>query len=183
MKDFIREHGAPFLLIIALLAAAALTGDFILHRAGLSWIGRYLGIPGVLLILLSLLYSMRKRGRIQAGSPRGFLQWHEASAWFGSLLVLIHSGVHFNAVLPWLATIAMGVNVVSGLAGKYLLKHAREHLAGTHDVSVPVHEALPGAFVLDLVARWRRIHIPIFIVFSTLALGHIVSIFLFWGWR
>jgi hypothetical protein len=33
------------------------------------------------------------------------------------------------------------------------------------------------------MAKWRKVHIPIFIVFAVLALGHIiVSIFLFWGW-
>jgi hypothetical protein len=26
------------------------------------------------------------------------------------------------------------------------------------------------------------VHIPIFIVFAVLALGHIISVFLFWGW-
>jgi hypothetical protein len=35
----------------------------------------------------------------------------------------------------------------------------------------------------DAMAKWRKLHIPIFIVFAVLALGHIVSIFLFWGWR
>ena len=35
----------------------------------------------------------------------------------------------------------------------------------------------------DAMAKWRKVHIPIFIVFAVLAIGHIVSIFLFWGWR
>jgi len=38
------------------------------------------------------------------------------------------------------------------------------------------------AVALDAMAQWRKVHIPIFIVFAVLALGHIVSIFLFWGW-
>jgi hypothetical protein len=32
------------------------------------------------------------------------------------------------------------------------------------------------------MTQWRKVHIPIFIVFAVLALGHIFSIFLFWGW-
>jgi len=32
------------------------------------------------------------------------------------------------------------------------------------------------------MAQWRKVHIPIFIVFVVLSLGHIASIFLFWGW-
>jgi hypothetical protein len=35
---------------------------------------------------------------------------------------------------------------------------------------------------LDAMNRWRKVHIPNFIVIAVLALGHIVSIFLFWGW-
>jgi hypothetical protein len=35
---------------------------------------------------------------------------------------------------------------------------------------------------LDAMTKWRKVHIPIFIVFVILALGHIISIFLFWGW-
>ena len=38
------------------------------------------------------------------------------------------------------------------------------------------------AVTLDAMAKWRKVHIPIFIVFAVLALGHIISIFLFWGW-
>ena len=39
------------------------------------------------------------------------------------------------------------------------------------------------AVTLDAMARWRVVHIPIFVVFAVLALGHIVSVLLFWGWR
>jgi hypothetical protein len=38
------------------------------------------------------------------------------------------------------------------------------------------------AVALKAMVQWRKVHIPIFIVFAVLALGHIVSIFLFWGW-
>jgi hypothetical protein len=38
------------------------------------------------------------------------------------------------------------------------------------------------AVALGAMTQWRKVHIPIFIVFAVLALGHIFSIFLFWGW-
>lgn len=177
MREFFQKHGLPFLLIVAAFALAALLGDVLLHELGLAWIGRYLGIPGVLLIALSLVYSLRKRGRSAKGVTPALLRWHEWAAWLGSLLVLIHSGVHFNAVLPWLATFAMGVNVISGLVGKFLLKHAREHLQPGRQ------ETLPGAMALEAISGWRRVHVPISVAFSVFALGHIFSIFLFWGWR
>ena len=49
-------------------------------------------------------------------------------AWLGSLLVLVHAGVHFNAILGWLAVWAMLINVGSGLTGKFLLDRSRRRL-------------------------------------------------------
>ncbi|MDP2808884.1 MAG: hypothetical protein Q8O34_01915 [Rhodocyclaceae bacterium] len=185
-----RQHVLPFTLLLGLLATATLTGDYFLHRLNLVWVGRYLGIPGTLLIVGSLVYSLRKRKVITKGNPKTWLTLHEFGTWLGSLMVLIHAGIHFNAILPWLATVAMGVNVISGMVGKLLLGRSREHVLGQRD-----HYQLRGlskteveravfwdAVTLDAMTQWRKVHIPIFIVFAVLALGHIVSIFLFWGW-
>lgn len=185
-----RQHILPFTLLLGLLVSATLLGDFLLHRMNLVWIGRYLGIPGTLLIIGSLIYSLRKRKYIASGNPKSMLRFHEFSAWLGSLMVLIHAGVHFNAILPWLATVAMAVNVVSGLVGKFLLDQSRRHVQGQREhfqlrgLSKPeVEQAVFwDAVSLDSMTRWRKVHIPIFIVFAVLALGHIISVFLFWGW-
>lgn len=185
-----REHVMPFSLLLGFLVLATLGGDYLLHRLDLVWVGRYLGIPGTLLIIGSLYYSLRKRKYVSAGNPKTLLKLHEFGTWLGSLMVLIHAGIHFNAILPWLATAAMGVNVVSGLVGKLLLSRSRQHVQEerTHfqlrGLSKPEVEKAVfwDAVALDAMAQWRRVHIPIFIVFAVLALGHIVSIFLFWGW-
>ncbi len=185
-----REHVLPFTLLLGLLAAATLVGDFVLHRFNLVWVGRYMGIPGTLLIIGSLYYSLRKRKYVTSGNPKTLLNMHEFSAWLGSLMVLIHAGIHFNAILPWLATVAMGVNVISGMVGKMLLNRARQHVQGEREhfqlrgLSKPeVEQAVFwDAVALGAMAQWRKVHIPIFVVFAVLALGHIISIFLFWGW-
>ena len=185
-----RQHILPFTFLLGMLAVAALAGDFVLHRLNLVWVGRYLGIPGTLLIIGSLIYSLRKRKLITSGSPRSLLTFHEFTAWLGSLMVLIHSGIHFNAILPWLATIAMGVNVISGLVGKLLLDRSRRHVQGEREryqlrgLSRPeVEQAVFwDAVSLDAMTQWRKVHIPIFIAFAVLAMGHIVSVFLFWRW-
>lgn len=185
-----RQHILPFTFLLGMLAIAALAGDFVLHRLDLVWVGRYLGIPGTLLIISSLVYSLRKRKLITSGNPRSLLTFHEFAAWLGSLMVLIHSGIHFNAILPWLATIAMGVNVISGMVGKLLLDRSRRHVQGEREsyqlrgLSRPeVEQAVFwDAVSLDAMTQWRKVHIPIFIAFAVLAMGHIVSVFLFWGW-
>lgn len=185
-----REHIAPFIFLIGLLALATLVGDYFLHRLNLVWVGRYLGILGTLLIIASLTYSLRKHKYIATGNPRTLLTLHEFGAWLGSLFVLLHAGVHFNAVLPWLATVAMGVNVISGLVGKLLLARSRSHVRDERE-SLQQRGLSPSEiersmfwdmFALDVMAKWRKIHIPIFIVFVALSMGHIISIFLFWGW-
>ena len=185
-----REHVLPFTLLLGMLAAATLAGDYALHRLNLVWVGRYLGIPGTLLIIGSMYYSARKRKLVKSGDPKSLLKMHEFSAWLGSLMVLIHAGIHFNAILPWLATVAMGVNVVSGMIGKMLLSQSRQHVQGERERfqlrGLSKSEVEQAVFwdsvALGAMAQWRKVHIPIFIVFAVLALGHIFSIFLFWGW-
>jgi len=184
------RHILPFTLLLGLLAVATLAGDWLLHRLNLVWVGRYLGIPGTLLIIGSLFYSLRKRKIIASGNVKTWLTMHEVGTWLGSLMVLLHAGIHFNAILPWLATVAMGVNVISGMVGKLLLARSREHVLGQRDhyqlrglSKVEVERAVFwDAVTLDAMTKWRKVHIPIFVVFAVLALGHIFSIFLFWGW-
>jgi hypothetical protein len=176
------QHILPFCLVLGLLAVTTLAGDYLLHQLNLVWVGRYLGIPGIVLIIISLTYSLRKRKVIMVGNPKFLLTFHEFTAWLGSLLVLIHAGIHFNAILPWLATLAMSVNVLSGLVGKLLLGQSRRHVQGERDDLQLKGFSSVDAVTLDAMTKWRKVHIPIFIVFVILALGHIISILLFWGW-
>jgi hypothetical protein len=186
-----RNHILPFALLVTLLGVATIIGDYLLHRLDLVWVGRYLGIPGTLLIIGSLTYSLRKRKVIVSGNVKSWLGMHEIGTWLGSWMVLLHAGVHFNAILPWLATISMGVNVISGMVGKMLLGRSREHVQAQREryqlrglSKLEVDQAVFWESVTyDAMTKWRKVHIPIFIVFAALALGHIVSIFLFWGWR
>jgi hypothetical protein len=181
----------PFLASFAALAMASLAIDRLLHAFGLLWVGRWLGIPGTLLILGSTVYSLRKRKRIPWGNPARLLRWHEVLAWLGSLLVLVHAGVHFNALLGWLAVWAMLINVCSGLTGKFLLgrarrrmEEARRQLRESGVTEKELEDRLYwDSLTLDLVKQWRVVHIPITLAFAVLATGHIVAIFLFWSWK
>lgn len=186
-----RDQILPFSLLVTLLGVATVACDYLLHLLDLVWVGRYLGIPGTLLIIGSLMYSLRKRKMITTGNVKSWLNLHEIGTWLGSLMVLIHAGIHFNAILPWLATIAMGINVISGMVGKMLLKRSRAQVDAQRRQyqtsglsSAEVEQAVYWESVtVDALNKWRKIHIPIFIAFSVLSLGHMVSVFLFWGWR
>lgn len=63
----------PFALLVTLLGVATVIGDYLLHRLDLVWVGRYLGIPGTLLIIGSLIYSLRKRKVITSGNVKSWL--------------------------------------------------------------------------------------------------------------
>ncbi len=181
----------PSLASFAALALVALAVDGLLHVLNLLWVGRWLGIPGTLLIIGSIAYSLRKRKIIQRGHPAKLLRWHEALAWFGSLLVLVHAGVHFNAILGWLAVGAMLINVGSGLTGKFLLDRARRRMEqarqrmrerGLSDDELE-DRLYWDSLTFDVVKQWRVVHFPITLAFAVLATAHIVAIFLFWGWK
>jgi hypothetical protein len=189
--NLISREVLPFALALVALAVSALLLDAGLHLADAVWIGRYLGIPGVLLILFSLRYSLRKRKLIASGDPVKLLRQHEWLAWAGSLLVLVHAGIHFNAILGWLAIWAMLITVASGLTGKFLLARSRRRMEASrarfHDAGLSDHaieEKLHlDSLTFDVIRQWRVVHFPITLAFAVLATAHIVSVFLFWGWR
>jgi hypothetical protein len=181
----------PFLAALALLAIAAVTLDAVLHLGDIVWVGRYLGIAGTVLILGSFGYSLRKHKIISSGNPVKLLRRHEFMAWGGSLLILVHAGIHFNAVLAWLATLAMIVNIISGLTGKYLIKRARLRIESAQQdlrAAGMDPEAINAIMHWDsltyaAVKKWRTVHVPITLAFGISALGHIIAVFLFWGWK
>ena len=181
----------PFYLSLIALGATALLCDAALHLLDAVWVGRWLGIPGTLLIVASLGYSLRKRGLIRSGSPAMLLHLHEYMAWAGSLLILVHAGIHFNAILGWLAVWAMLINVASGLTGKFLLGRSRSRLEAARqkmreDGLTPeqlAERTYWDSLTFDAVKHWRSVHFPITLAFAVLALAHIVAVFLFWDWR
>jgi len=181
----------PSLLAFSALVAGALLIDAALHLLNAVWIGRYLGIPGTLLIIFSFGYSLRKRKLISTGNPAQLLRWHERMAWLGSLLVLVHAGIHFNAILGWLAVAAMLINVGSGLTGKFLLNRSRIKLEEAkqrmHQRGIPPQELDEKMYwdslTFDVVKQWRAVHFPITLAFAVLALAHIIAIALFWEWK
>jgi hypothetical protein len=53
VNSVIRQEVLPLVLLFGALLIATAIADALLHTFGLVWIGRYLGIPGTILILLS----------------------------------------------------------------------------------------------------------------------------------
>lgn len=180
----------PFVLIYAALIASAAALHFYMHNSGFKWTLRYLGIAGTALIILSFIYSLRKRKIINFGKAKTLLQFHELLAWTGSLLILLHAGFEFDAVIPRIAVFAMLIVVASGVTGKYFLKqareslkHKREELKAKNLSEEDIEKELFGlSLIADKMQLWRNVHIPLTVVFAALALLHIITILLFWRW-
>lgn len=174
----------PFLQWFLLMILLAVLFDYLLHILHLVYVGRYLGYAGTLIILFSFFYSLRKRKIIEYGSPKKLLQTHEYAAWVGSVLILIHAGIHFNAILPWLAVLMLIIAVASGLIGKYLLKKSSDALKVKLQILVTSgmskseaeKKLFFDALTVDLMKKWRVVHMPITILLGILAVIHIISV-------
>lgn len=177
----------PFLFLYSLMIFVTIIIDYILHYAQLVFIGRYLGLIGTCIIIISFVYSLRKRKLIQFGSPKKMLNLHEYLAWIGSVLLLVHAGIHFNALLPWLAILMLLINVASGLVGKFLLKNASVALSANRQelliVGISKEEADKQLFfdtlTVETMKKWRVVHLPIAFIFGMLSLLHIITIVIF----
>lgn len=186
-KSVIVRFVIPFLLWYLLMILVTIVLDYFLHAFKLVFIGRYFGYIGTLAILISLIYSLKKRKVIDYGNPKKLLALHEYVAWAGSVLILVHAGIHFNALLPWLAVLFLLITVASGLVGKYLLKRANESLKLRKSQlmadGVPVPEVekqlLLDSLTVDAMKKWRVVHMPITYLLGILSLLHILTIFMY----
>ena len=187
--SLIKKNVFPFVLAFVALILATLAFDGALHLAGLRRYDRWLGPVGVGLLALSFLYSARKRKWFTAGKLPRWLRLHEWLAWLGALVLLVHSGVHFNALLPWAATVMLLVATGSGLVGKYLLQSARARLkerkGELEDQGLgpeEIEERLTlDSLTLKALSQWRKAHLPIFATFAALALMHVATVLWFWS--
>ena len=190
-RSIVRKEVLPFLLLFGSLLVATAIADAVLHALDLVWVGRYLGIPGTVLILLSFFYSMRKRKLIRFGQPKQLLRLHEVLTWVGALMILVHAGIHVYTLLPWLALVAMLVTLASGMTGQYLLERSRRQLGeqrGDYQQRrLTAQDAEKAIFwdavTVDLMKQWRSVHFPITLAFGVLGVAHILSIALFWEWQ
>lgn len=186
-QSLIAKYILPFLQWYGLMILIAIGIDYLLHRFQIGFVGRYLGFAGTIAIIASFYYSLRKRRIIKTGSPKHLLLQHEYFAWAGSVMLLVHAGIHFNALLPWLAILMLLIVVASGLVGKFLLKIASESLKDKREELIAAgfnsqetdKKLFFDSITVDLMRNWRIVHLPITIIFGVLAMMHIITIIMF----
>jgi hypothetical protein len=186
-KSILFKYAFPFIQWYSLMIFVTILIDYFLHRFQLVLNGNYLGFAGTFTILLSFLYSLKKRKILKTGSPKKLLNLHEYLSWLGSLMLLVHAGIHFNAILPWLAILMLLITVASGLVGKFLLKKSNENLkqkrqllvAGGMDKEEADKKLFMDSITVDLMKQWRVAHLPITLLLLIFSLIHIVTILIF----
>lgn len=190
-KSVLVQRTLPLTISYLLLIIAAIALDYLLHVAHLVWIGRYLGIAGTLFFALSFGYSARKKKIIKNGVLKKFLKLHCNTGWIGTLMIIVHSGIHFNAILPWVATFLMMVVTASGHVGQYLLKKVKEEVKITMNklgINATVDEEIEqqhywDSLTVKTLEQWRMVHMPMVSLLLALTLIHIFSILFFWNWK
>lgn len=144
-----------FVLAAAVIAAAAAVFERPPYRPG-SAIGYALGLAGGVLMLMLLLYPLRKHA--------GFMQdWGRLKYWFrahmvggilGPLLILFHSTFRIGSFNAGVALGCMLLVVASGLVGRFLYRRVHHGLHGRRATLREAQQALQA----DLAAVEVALH-------------------------
>lgn len=151
--------------------------------------GHIVGWIGLTIILTVFVYSVKKRAARKSGWPKGWFLVHEVAGIVGPLLIVIHAGPHFHALVPILALFTMGIVAVSGVIGvavhrkvRSLLNTKREELLAQGISPKDVEERLFDLASDEETFRiWQIIHVPMVMIFLVLVITHIFGALYFGG--
>ena len=156
---------------------------------GHTQMAHIVGWVGFGMIALTFVYPIKRRLHPNEVWPKVWFDVHQALGIAGPLLILVHSGVHYHALVPVLALIAMILVVFSGITGQaihYLafqtLNKQRHELAdqglSEEMVKTRLHEL---AMQEESLRWWRCFHGPLTFTFVVLTLLHIGGALYFGG--
>jgi len=184
----IRWHRSvlPFVSSFVSLLLIALVIDLVLYSVNLGYLKRWAGPIGVLLLVLSFAYSVRRKRLLVKGKLPHWLRLHEFLAWAGTLTLVVHAGLKVNAILPWIALFTLLLSTASGLTGTYILQRAKKKYQQSQRKMDPNNLAaiethlIEGTLKIKALSGWRQRHIPITLAFFVTAMLHIGSILFLW---
>lgn len=151
--------------------------------------GHIVGWCGFAVILLTYLYSWKKRHNPKGVWPKNWFTLHMAAGILGPMIILVHSGWHLHALVPVLALIAMMGVVVSGVTGK-AIHYAAVRMLSDHRRELTRQGLSPDQIelaVFEMAAQeetfrvWQIIHAPLAGLFMVLTLLHIAGAVFFGG--
>lgn len=193
MNPIGRRIGLVFGLTLLMIVGAflvelilSLTSD---RHFGHTQRGHVVGWIGLAVIMLVFVYSLKKRYGLKLGTPRMWLHVHIVAGILGPLLILVHSGAHFHALVPVLTMAAMAIVVLSGIVGQAIhvlalrtLSQQRRRFIEEGLARDVIDERLDElASQEELFRWWRAIHAPLTITFVVLVALHVVGALYFGG--
>lgn len=147
------------------------------------------GWVGLILIGWTFAYPLKRRMHPNRTWPKGWFQIHQVCGIAGPMIIFIHAGGHFHALVPLLALVAMMLVVFTGITGQALhyfafrLLYERRH----EILETGLSEAEAEAHLHDLVLQeenlrwWRCVHGPLTWMFVVLVFLHIGGAIYFGG--
>jgi hypothetical protein len=179
--------------VLATLAAGLLIELLLSFKTGWQFghtqSGHIMGWLGLAVILLIFGYSIKKRYGAKSGWPKGWFRVHQAAGIMGPLLIFVHAGPHFHALVPFFALIAMGIVMASGVIGVFVHRKAvsmlntkRKELLSQELTQEEVQDKLFDLASDEETFRiWQTIHVPMVMIFVVLTLAHVGGALYFGG--
>ena len=155
-----KGDSALFIIAFTLINIAILAVAF-LHREdeamnSKTGAGYWIGIVGAVMMLLLVLYPMRKRMHLMRnwGAPAGWFRWHMVLGIIGPVLIVVHSNYRVASANASVAFYSMIIVAVSGVAGRYLYGRVHKGLYGQKLEAQGLREEI--AFARGLFAMNRE---------------------------
>ncbi len=175
-------------VVMALAVEALLSLDKV-TPFGHTEYGHVVGWAGLAFTLLVFVYPFRKRVGPSRRWPRGWFRVHMVAGVLGPLLIFIHSGAHYHAVVPILAMGSMVIVVVSGIVGQLVhaasLRALNEHRHQLQHQGLSEREVetrLHGMASQEEAFRlWQAIHAPMTLMFLAFTVLHVAGALFFAG--
>jgi hypothetical protein len=153
--------------------------------------GHMVGWIGLAVMLSVFVYSVKKRQsqRQKTAWPKGWFWVHQVAGVVAPVLILVHAGPHFHALVPLLALVTMGVVSLTGLIGVAvhhkavsLLKTTRQDLFSQGLTPEVIEEQLFDlASSAETFRLWQLIHVPMVVLFLVLLTAHVFGALYFGG--
>ncbi|MBI4007036.1 MAG: hypothetical protein HY354_00895 [Planctomycetes bacterium] len=178
------RRGVILVVSIIGLICGVLFLESLIDAAGFTSYKHIVGVAGSIMIMVSILYSLRKRKIIfTKGSLNGWRVFHEWLTIVGAFLVFVHGGFHTHAFVPIAAGTIMFISVASGLTGRYLYLKTNDYLLFKRDElrrkglgEEAADEELQSLIITHKIMKnWRSVHVPIVTSLAVTAIFHIVS--------
>jgi len=180
---------ATVVAIVSALAFEALLSLDKITPFGHTQYGHGVGWAGLAVTLLVFVYPIRKRASPSRRWPRGWFRVHMVAGVLGPLLIFLHSGAHYHAIVPILAMGSMVMVVLSGIVGQLVhavslraLNEERHHLQhqglSERDVDAQLHGMASQEEAFRL---WQAIHAPMTLMFLVFTVLHVVGALFFAG--